>query len=387
MLPRDHQTAGLTSLSVAVIEDSPDDQTLIERLLRLAHPGRDVTVRPYRALADGMAGLSRERADVMLLDLHLPDSAGLDTVASVVARHPRLPVIVLTSLDDERMGEAAVSGGAQDFLPKDRLDPARLARSVAYAILRKDAENVLHLAHEEARRVAQIRDDMNSMIHHDIGSPLTAARGALVILQNRLFGPYDAQYDKYVDIAAKNLEIFSRLVCDLRDVTLYSDRGFSVRPSWTGFRDCAETAWMEVREEAESHGISFSIRHSGADRVWADPQRLTQILGNLFRNAARFAGSRIELRLQAGADGATIEVENDGRSFDETDLQSVFEKFYRGRQNGSGRPRGSGLGLAIVKLLAQAHGGSVSARNGSMGACVSVFLPGGSPADTLAWRP
>jgi PAS domain S-box-containing protein len=129
---------GVDLLNVLLIEDNRGDVLL----LREALGGGSIEVRPAGTLAEGLAILEHERFDGVLLDLGLPDSQGLATLAAVLAA-TRKPVIVVTGLADEAVGLAAVRHGAQDFLVKGRVDDGTLQRSVRYAIERWRVREVL----------------------------------------------------------------------------------------------------------------------------------------------------------------------------------------------------------------------------------------------------
>lgn len=88
-------------------------------------------------LRDGLKRLAGERIDLVLLDLCLPDSQGLDTFLSVYAQAPEIPIVVLTALDDEAIGFETVRKGAQDFLVKGRFDGKELPKALLYAFARQ----------------------------------------------------------------------------------------------------------------------------------------------------------------------------------------------------------------------------------------------------------
>src|SRR5262249_36112326 len=97
--------------------------------------------------------------DCVLLDLGLPDATGLGAVARLRSRVPSIPLIVLTGLDDEAAGVAAVQAGAQDYLVKGNVDGGQLTRSIRYAIGRREAEEAereLLLAEAQAHEVARL---------------------------------------------------------------------------------------------------------------------------------------------------------------------------------------------------------------------------------------
>ena len=92
------------------------------------------------ALAEGVARLRQGQIDVVLTDLDLPDSSGLDTFAALKAAARDLPIIVLSGLDDETAAVNAVHAGAEDYLVKDRLTPPLILRAIIYAIERTQAK-------------------------------------------------------------------------------------------------------------------------------------------------------------------------------------------------------------------------------------------------------
>jgi serine phosphatase RsbU (regulator of sigma subunit) len=136
-------------LNVLLIEDDDDDALIVEDLL--TDERIDVALERGRTLGDGLERLPGQ-IECVLLDLRLPDTTGLEGVRRVRAVAPWIAVIVLTGLDDEAAGEAAVEAGAQDYLVKGKVDSGLLARAIRYAVGRRHAEDVL-----AQLRVAEIR--------------------------------------------------------------------------------------------------------------------------------------------------------------------------------------------------------------------------------------
>jgi len=131
-------------IELLLIEDNPGDALLIEEMLSEVK-GFPFTFDHVARLSEGLERMASGTVGVALLDLSLPDSHGLETVARAHAQSPGVPIVVMTGLDDEETGIAAVKMGAQDFLVKRQLDGNLLVRSLRYAVERKRAE-------EQARR-------------------------------------------------------------------------------------------------------------------------------------------------------------------------------------------------------------------------------------------
>jgi two-component system OmpR family sensor kinase len=140
---------------VLLIEDNPGDALLLREalidlggalVLDLVHVGR---------LDDGLRRLRQEEFDAILLDLSLPDAHGLDTVARMQAAAPRLPIVVLTGLDDDAAALEAVRAGAQDYLVKGQIDGRLLIRALRYAIERKLTQEEIQ---QHLSRMATLKD-------------------------------------------------------------------------------------------------------------------------------------------------------------------------------------------------------------------------------------
>ena len=138
-------------IGVLLIEDNPGDVLLIREMLSEAR-GAAYRVKTAAKLAQGMEILGGGGIDILLLDLGLPDSQGLDTLSRVTEKKIGLPIIVLTGLSDERTGVRAIQAGAQDYLLKGEVSPPLLDRTILYAIERKEALDKVRRAKEEWER-------------------------------------------------------------------------------------------------------------------------------------------------------------------------------------------------------------------------------------------
>jgi PAS domain S-box-containing protein len=130
------------SLRLLIVEDDVVDRKLLERLLAQSSLGTCAVEHASR-LSAALDLLKSSSFDVVLLDLGLPDSQGMDSVNRIQAQTPQVPIIVLSGLDDERTAIQAVQIGVQDYLIKGQVDASLLVRSIRYALERKKAERQL----------------------------------------------------------------------------------------------------------------------------------------------------------------------------------------------------------------------------------------------------
>jgi signal transduction histidine kinase len=124
-------------VKVLLIEDDPDYTMLMNMYVNEAcGDSLKYVLDSAVSLQSGLDLLARQNFDIVLLDLMLPDSRGIDTLQAVRAKAPSLPVVVLTNLDQDAVGTEAIAQGAQDFLVKNKVDAGRLRAAIAFAIAR-----------------------------------------------------------------------------------------------------------------------------------------------------------------------------------------------------------------------------------------------------------
>ena len=135
---------------VLLIEDNPGDAFLVQEYLH-ENPEDRLKVVWVKCLTEALELPAKDEIDVVLTDLSLPDSMGLDTVRAVVAAFPTKPIIVLTGLSDTTIGVRAVHEGCQDYVVKGSGDGETLRLAIRYAIERKSIERRLRESEEKLR--------------------------------------------------------------------------------------------------------------------------------------------------------------------------------------------------------------------------------------------
>lgn len=126
-------------IRILLVEDSPSDAALVRELFS-GVPDLVFEIEQVQRLSDALSRLEQQAFDVVLLDLGLPDSDGVDTFARLHRQAPDVPILVLTSLEDEATGLKAIRSGAQDFIGKKHLQSALLKTSVRYSVIRAQVQ-------------------------------------------------------------------------------------------------------------------------------------------------------------------------------------------------------------------------------------------------------
>jgi PAS domain S-box-containing protein len=144
----------VSQIKVLLVEDNPGDARLIRALLDDAGSIQYV-LKHSNTLTDGLVALSENAPDVILLDIGLPDISGLDSVPVIKNLAPKLPIIMLTGLDDENTAISCLHLGVQDYLVKGKIDSELLVRSIRYAIERKRVESELQEKQHFIQRITE----------------------------------------------------------------------------------------------------------------------------------------------------------------------------------------------------------------------------------------
>ena len=348
---------------ILLVEDNPGDARLIRETLRdaslrfeLAHAAR---------LDEALEAVHARALDVVLLDLSLPDAHGMETVERMLAAAPALPIIVLTGLADETVAVHAVQAGAQDYLVKGTVDGDTLARAIRYAIERKrlgqERERLL-ASEREARAAAEAavnaRDEVLRIVAHDIGNALSAMKVHAMVLHRTL-------PDADSDAARRALAIrdmaqqVERLRQDLLDVAAIEAGRLSFEPNDISLGGVVDDVMGTVAAVAQERAIELCAAvPPGLPAVWADRERLGQVLANLVGNAVKFTppGGRVAVEARDAGGEACVTVADTGPGIAADHLPNVFDRFWQARGT---RRAGAGLGLAIARGIVEAHGGRI----------------------------
>ena len=169
-----------TSISILLVEDNPGDADLLREILAEARVTQ-FKLAQVEQVSEALERLTAERFDIILLDLSLPDSQGLEALAKLRVEAPEMPVVILTGLAAEALGLQALQLGAQDYLVKGQVNTQLLVRSLRYAIERNRLQAELHnLSLKDDLTGLYNRRGFLALAEHELKS-LHRAKGLLLI--------------------------------------------------------------------------------------------------------------------------------------------------------------------------------------------------------------
>ena len=153
----------INTLKILLIEDNPADADWIGEIL-IEEKLAGLKLKHANRVNEGLHILSQDYFDAVLLDLSLPDSQGIDNIAMVKQQAPELPIIVLTSLNDQNMAIKSVRKGAQDYLIKGGFEKELLIRSIRYAIERQRTKETLRQQAERERLMGKMLEKIRQSL-------------------------------------------------------------------------------------------------------------------------------------------------------------------------------------------------------------------------------
>jgi PAS domain S-box-containing protein len=215
---------------------------------------------------------------------------------------------------------------------------------------------------EAGRRAHQAATGIEivSTVSHELRAPLTSVKGYTSLLLNRWDRLKDDQKQMMLEQVNHDADRVTRLITELLDISRLETGRLVLRRQLVDLPVLAATVLEKVR--LEYHELEAEVSFSeDFPKVYADPDKVEQVLTNLLENACKYAApTGMQVTGEIGQGEVAVTVTDQGEGIPEMDLPKVFTKFFR---RSEGRPTGSGLGLWISRGLVEAHGGRLIASS------------------------
>ncbi len=259
---------------------------------------------------------------------------------------------------------AAEQLGAGDLTARAPDSGADEIARVARAFNRMAAELA---ARDEALQTSdRLRRQMVADVSHELKTPLTSMRGYLETLRMPEMAISQEARGRYLDTIERETHRLERIVEDLVDLGRLENGVVTLDSRYFA----TERVFTHVVERHEREGRDRDIKllshvDSSADQLFADPDRLEQVIENLVANAFRHtpAGGVIQLYAAAGVDDARLSVTDSGSGIAPEHVPHIFDRFYKVDESRVAGAAGSGLGLSIAKAIVERHGGTMSVNS------------------------
>ncbi|MDH3335309.1 MAG: response regulator [Rhodospirillaceae bacterium] len=352
------------SLKILLVEDSSTSAMLVHNVLE---GGDEVHGKFFlthcKTLGEAIESIKKQEFDLVLLDLTLPDSIGLETLSRIRTAAPEMAVVVLTATDDESVGLEALQTGAQDYLIKDETYPKLLKRSISYARERFLIERSLRNARDKSDTANKAKSDFLASMSHEFRTPMNAILGFGQMLTYNKASPLDPTQQEYVDIILRSGEHLLDLINDTLDLAKIEAGMAEIKLEPVNTSKLIDECIDLVSPLAKNRGISINTntKETQSAQVLADETRLKQVLINLFSNGIKYNNENGKLDIsikQTGNDWVRIDVTDTGNGIAEENMEKVFVAFERLEAENS-EVEGTGVGLAVTKELVERMGGTI----------------------------
>ncbi|MFE1381182.1 ATP-binding protein [Streptomyces sp. NPDC058740] len=238
---------------------------------------------------------------------------------------------------------------------------------------------------EARRRTERSHAELIATVAHELRSPLTSVKGFTATLLDKWERFTDDQKRLMLETVDADAGRIKRLIAELLDISRIDSGRLEVRRQPV---DIAAAVGRHIQAHTtggQSPDRFFVRIRPDLPELWADPDKIDQILGNLLENAVRHGEGTVTIEVAPttattdGEKGTEVSVSDEGSGIPEESMGRVFTRFWRGSKRG-----GTGLGLYIVKGVVEAHGGTITVGRGPRGGAEFRFiLPVGTPAHLL----
>jgi len=399
----DNDTPQEINYQLLLIEDNEEDANLIVKALTKIEDSR-FNIECCGNLAEGLIELKTGRFNLVLLDLFLPDSEGMDTITAVCESVPTIAIVVLTGLDDDSISMQAIQAGAQDYLVKGNFHIQELKRVIVYAIQRKrtelelnatverlqeevdvrtKAENELrqyknHLEDLVAERTSELnkakiqaeaaskaKTEFLANISHELKTPMHGIQSFTKLGIDRYADSTPEKILNYFNKISTSADRLLALLTDLLDLAGLEAERVEYELLNLKFSRVIKTAIDSLSFSWKDKGISIEyIDPAFDDTINIDQKWMSRVLNKLISNAIKYSpdNSKIIIALKDLDAKVEFSIKDNGVGIPEDELDHIFDQFTQSSKTNTGAG-GTGLGLAISKKIIEDHGGKIWAEN------------------------
>ncbi|WP_254807816.1 hybrid sensor histidine kinase/response regulator [Natronosalvus amylolyticus] len=366
-------------VDLLLVEDDLEDARTVQRLFTRSQgldrgatgSGRNGDVRVEHAdrLADALEALEERSPDAVLLDLMLPDSAGIDTVDAVVERAPTVPIVVLTGQSDVDIGVEAIRRGAQDYLVKGTLTAELLVRTLRYAIERAHTQHELR---EQNHHLALL----HQFVRTDVRTDANMIMGWSDHLEDRVDRADQPVIERLLD-TSRHLLDRTDAAADFLDVL--ETREHDLEP--TNLSSMLEGEIERVSHETDADiTLKRSSPNPEDEPVFVEATSMLEIaFKHLFENAVIHTDRetpQITVTTTVGDDRVRVAIADDGVGIPDVQKERLTDPMAR-----FDNLSGMGLGLYIVTTLLEEFGADLEIEdNDPRGTIVTTTFDRSNPA-------
>jgi signal transduction histidine kinase len=243
---------------------------------------------------------------------------------------------------------------------------------------------------QELETANRHKSEFLANVSHELRTPLTAIKGFVDNMLDGLTGELNPRQLRYLTRLQANTDRLARLINDLLDLSRIEAGRLELRPTTVRLAPLVHDVVASLRPVAAARGLQLEAPTTDAS-VWADADKVTQVLMNLLGNALKFTPADGQVTVTVARDGGAwvqIAVADTGPGIAAEDAAHLFDQFYQAAHTDPATRHGTGLGLTIAKTLVELHGGRLWVESTvGHGSTFRFTLPVGPPVTPVAAPP
>ena len=375
---------------ILLVEDNPADCKWLDIQLQKAF-GNTLVFETCGYLSKALDLLEKNTYSIIILDLTIPDSTGLDGLKKILEFDYNYPIIILTGLDDESLGIEAVQLGAQDYLIKGKTSSHGLKRSITYSMERSKLSRQL-IENIKKVEASEVRQEFFATLSHEIRTPLNGIIGFTNLLLKDELTPTQREQLQAVKHSG---DILLVLINDILDFFKIETDKIKIEVTELKLDELVNSILSSFQLMFQEKELKINTHYD--DRIpeilLGDPVRINQILLNLLSNALKFTNNGGQITISANileqdrpeanhalgvAEKVYIEfiVSDTGIGIPTEKLDVIFEPYVQSSTDTTRKYGGTGLGLSIVKRLVNMMDGTISVKSQlAVGTTFTIVLP------------
>jgi signal transduction histidine kinase len=221
----------------------------------------------------------------------------------------------------------------------------------------------LEVINERLQEFDRLKSDFVLNVSHELRTPLTAIKGAVDLILREVPGPLNEKQSHYLSRVRSNTQHLAGVINDLLDLSKIEEGKIELQAARMSLGGLVHEVVEALSPIASEKPIDLQITAPESSiLVWADRDKITQVLTNLIGNAIKFTPAHGRVMISSASDDADwvrVSVSDTGPGIFADECERIFEKFYQVAVSGGPKPKGTGLGLAISKTLVELHGGKI----------------------------
>ncbi len=266
--------------------------------------------------------------------------------------------------DNDRI--IAIHGIARDVTEKRKMEQQL-----------KEYHGKLQKSYEELKEADRLKTEFISNITHELLTPLTSIKGFVELLNDETIGKINDEQKKSLDIVLRNSDRLIQLIKELLDAAYFEQNKFNLKFGMVSINNIISKSLQDMHPQANEKKITIIQDIKPLPEIWADEEKIIQVLSNLLSNAIKFTPQNGMISVTAIDDTNHIKISitDTGIGIPPDKLSRIFDRFYQIDGSTSRKYGGMGIGLSICKSIIEGHYGSIWAESNGNGSTFNVTLP------------